>query len=385
MDLFTVREYNWSGRRALVRVDFNVPLDPHGGITDDSRIRASLPTLNHILGGGATVTLMSHLGRPRGEADRPRLSLAPVAIRLSQLLGRPVELISDLARSPTAHAVSLLENTRFHAGETANDPGLASQFSLWGDLFVNDAFATLHRAHASTVGVAAILPSVAGFLVEEEISALGSLASSPEMPMVALLGGAKISDKIEVIRNLLQKVDAFLLGGGMANTFLQAQGYDMGASLVEHDALPIARELLKESGDRIHLPSDLHVAAAPETAARRRYVPVDEVPADWMAVDIGIATVAHFANRLSGAATVFWNGPMGLAEVPPFDQGSGLLAQRISELPETKTVVGGGDSAALVQAAGFADRFSHVSTGGGATLEFVGGKELPGLLPLKRR
>ncbi len=386
MQCQSVRDVAWAGQRALVRVDFNVPQDAAGQITDDTRLRATLPTLQYLLAEGASLVLMSHLGRPQPD-DQARFTLLPVAERLARLLHREMCLITDLDSSPAManpqdQAVLMLENTRFHAGETRNDPDLAQRFSQWGDVYVNDAFGSMHRAHASTVGVARFLPAVAGLLVAREIQFLSPLLSAPERPLVALMGGAKISDKIEIIFNLLERVDVFLLGGGMANTFLLAQGHDMAASLVERDVVHRARDILAAGGDKIHLPADLQVGAVPAAGTAHRTVNVDAVPTDWLALDIGEATIAHYANRLAGAATVFWNGPMGMAEVPPFDQGTRLLAQCLSELEGTTTIVGGGDSAAAVHRAGLTDAFSHVSTGGGATLEFVGGKELPGLQAL---
>ena len=382
----SVRDVAWAGQRALVRVDFNVPQDAAGQVADDTRLRAVLPTLQYLLAEGASLVLMSHLGRPQPD-NQARFTLLPVAERLAQLLHRKVCLITDIDSSPTMAnpqepAVLMLENTRFHAGETRNDPDLAQRFSQWGDVYVNDAFGSMHRAHASTVGVGRFLPAVAGLLVAREIQFLSPLLAEPERPMVALMGGAKISDKIEIIFNLLELVDVFLLGGGMANTFLLAQGHDMAASLVERDVLHQARDILAAGGDKIHLPADLQVGAAPAEGTAHRTVNVDAVPAGWLALDIGEATIAHYANRLAGAATVFWNGPMGLAEVPPFDRGTRLLAQCLSELKGATTIVGGGDSAAAVHRANLTDTFSHVSTGGGATLEFMGGKELPGLQAL---
>ena len=279
----------------------------------------------------------------------------------------------------------MLENTRFHVGESKNDPNFARFLSEWGDIFVNDAFGSMHRSHASTVGVTKFLPAVAGLLVAEEIKYLNPLTSNPRKPLVVLLGGAKISDKIGVIDNLMDSVDTFLLGGGMANTFLQAKGFNMAASLVEGDALPLACEILKRGREKIHLPTDLHAGASPEAGTLHQTVDVDEVPAGWLALDIGEASIAHYANRLAGAATVFWNGPMGLSEVPPFDTGTIRMAHCLSELKGATTIIGGGDSAAAIHMAGLADAFSHVSTGGGATLEFVGGKDLPGLQALDLR
>ncbi len=383
----TVKDVEWARQRALVRVDFNVPLDAHGCITDDIRIRAALPTLEYLLERGASLVLVSHLGRPKAE-DRERLTLRPVADRLAQILHRNVSLVTDIDATPDStdpndQAIMLLENTRFHKGEIENDPDLARRFSRWGDIYVNDAFGSMHRAHASTLGVARFLPAVAGLLVAKEIHFLSPLTSAPERPLVVLMGGAKISDKIEVIQNLMKLVDAFLLGGGMANTFLQALGHDMGSSLVEQGALHLAKEILDAGRQQIQLPSDLQVGAAPELDTAYQTVGVDEVPRGWMALDIGEATVAHYANRIGNAATVFWNGPMGLSEVPPFNRGTDMLARCLAELKDVTTVIGGGDSAASVRRIGLAEAFSHVSTGGGATLEFLAGKTLPSLSILK--
>ncbi len=382
----SVREIAWAGQRALVRVDFNVPQDAAGRITDETRLQAALPTLQFLLSEGASLTILSHLGRPRPD-DQARLTLRPVAERLGQLLAQAVHLVTDLdiAQAPVHpmdQAVVMLENTRFHAGETQNDPELAQWFSQWGDVYVNDAFGSMHRAHASTVGVTRFLPAVAGLLVAREIQFLSPLASAPERPVVILMGGAKISDKIAVIHNLLDLADVFLLGGGMANTFLSAQGYNMEASLVERDVLHRACDILEAGREKIHLPSDVQVGAAPEAETAHQTVGVDEIPSDWLALDIGEATIAHYANRLAGAATVFWNGPMGLSEVSPFDKGTKLMAQCLSELKGATTIVGGGDSAAAVHRAGLVHTFSHVSTGGGAALAFVGGRDLPGLQAL---
>ena len=387
MNKKTVRDVSWRARRALVRVDFNAPQDADGRLTDASRIAAALPTLEYLLAQGASrITLLSHLGRPR-PGEETRYTLRPVAERLAALLQRPVPLIADLDSplpdpSPAAAPVLLLENTRFHAGETRNDVALARRYSRFGDAFVNDAFGSLHRAHASTVGVAHCLPAVAGLLVAKELRHLSPLLSQPRAPTVALMGGAKISDKIAVVHRLLEQVDALLIGGGMANVFLQAQGHDMGASRVEKEALPDAQALLRQAGDKIQLPTDVHAARAVSASAERRMTAVEAVPPGWMALDIGEATIAHFANRLAGAATIFWNGPMGLVEVPPFDAGTTALAQRMAECREAVTIIGGGDSSAAVHKAGLAAAFTHVSTGGGATLQFLAGQALPGLAAL---
>ncbi len=375
----------WTDRRALVRVDFNVPMNDSGRITDDSRITASLPTIQYLLDGGASVVLMSHLGRPKSAADS-RYSLKPVADHLANLLEIPVSFITQLDQSEDFKqlpgTLAMLENTRFHAGETTNDTHLAATFSHYGDVFVNDAFGSMHRAHASTTGVANFLPAVAGCLVQRELRYLSPLLSNPQSPAVAILGGAKIEDKIQVVHNLLSTMDALLIGGGMANTFLRAQGFETGDSLVEEKAIPAAAELLESSGTKLHLPVDLHVARTFKTEAERQFVASDSVPPGWLALDVGEATLAHFANRLAGAGTVFWNGPMGVAEMPPFDTGTVALAQCLAEQSDAITIVGGGDSAAAIHKAGMAHAFSHISTGGGACLEFLAGQDLPGLVVL---
>lgn len=385
----TIREVSWEGRRALVRVDFNVPLDEDGCVGDDTRIRATLPTIEFLRTHGASLVLMSHLGRPNGEPD-PRFSLRPVAQRLSQLLGTEVSFPGAVT-GPNVEAAAaglghgellLLENTRFDPGETSNDQALSAALARLGDIFVNDAFGSAHRAHASTTGVAAHLPSFAGLLMERELNYLGEALEDPERPFIAILGGAKVSDKIAVIEQLLQKVDAILIGGGMANTFLAAAGCQMEASLVESDALDTARTLQDTGDDLIQLPVDLTVADSFSATANARTVSVTEIPAGWMALDIGEATVAHFANRLAGARTVLWNGPMGVFEFPPFVRGTVAIAEMLAGLTQATTIVGGGDSAAAVQQAGLAAKISHVSTGGGASLEFLEGKLLPGVAAL---
>ncbi len=386
----TIRDIDWQGKKALVRVDFNVPLDKTtGAITDDARIRAALPTIQYLLDHGAAVILMSHLGRPK-EGPDPKYSLKVVADHLATLLSAPVKFVGQTT-GPEAEAaaaalkpgeVLVLENTRFDKRETKNDPTMAAELAKLGDVYVNDAFGSAHRAHASTEGVARLLPAVAGFLMEKELTYLGKALENPERPFIAILGGAKISDKIGVISNLLKKVDAILIGGGMANTFLAAQGFNMGKSLVETDALDTARDLLAKGGDLIHLPVDLRVADAFAPDANDKVVPVNEVPADWMALDIGPATIAHFANRLAGAKTVVWNGPMGVFEFPKFAQGTFAIAEILAGLQGATTIIGGGDSAAAIREAGLEDKMSHVSTGGGASLEFLEGIELPGVAAL---
>ena len=389
MNKQTVKDIDWSGKRALVRVDFNVPLDESGRITDDARIQAALPTIQYLLDHGAAVVLMSHLGRPKGGPD-PKYSMKVTADHLATLVDADVAFCPATV-GPEAEAmvaalkpgqVLVLENTRFEAGETKNNPELAAALAKLGDVFVNDAFGSAHRAHASTTGVAAHLPAVAGFLMEKELEYLGSALENPKRAFIAILGGAKISDKIGVIEALLSKVDSILIGGGMANTFLAAQGYAMGNSLVEKDALETAAALMEKGAGIIQLPVDLRVATDFAADAENRIVAVDEVPAGWMALDIGPATIAHFRNWLSGAHTVVWNGPMGVFEFPVFAQGTVAIAEVLGELEDAITIIGGGDSAAAVRQAGLDDEMSHVSTGGGASLEFLEGKELPGVAAL---
>ncbi|MCB9160456.1 MAG: phosphoglycerate kinase [Caldilineaceae bacterium] len=389
MNKQTVKDIDWSGKRALVRVDFNVPLDESGHITDDARIQAALPTIQYLLDHGAAVVLMSHLGRPKGGPD-PKYSMKVTADHLATLIDADVSFCPATV-GPEAEAmvaalkpgqVLVLENTRFEAGETKNNPELAAAMAKLGDVFVNDAFGSAHRAHASTTGVAAHLPAVAGFLMEKELEYLGSALENPKRAFIAILGGAKISDKIGVIEALLSKVDSILIGGGMANTFLAAQGYAMGNSLVEKDALETAAALMEKGAGIIQLPVDLRVATAFAADAENQIVAVDEVPAGWMALDIGPATIAHFRNWLSGAHTVVWNGPMGVFEFPVFAQGTVAIAEVLGELEDAITIIGGGDSAAAVRQAGLDDEMSHVSTGGGASLEFLEGKELPGVAAL---
>jgi len=388
MDKKTVRDIDVQGKRVLVRVDFNVPLKD-GVVSDDRRIRAALPTIQYLLDHGAAVVLMSHLGRPKGE-PMPEFRMDPVAGRLGELLGRPVTKLDDCVGVEVEHAVQamqpgdviLLENTRFKPGETKNDALLAEGLARLGDVFVNDAFGAAHRAHASTAGVARLLPAVAGFLMEKELNYLGRALADPERPFLAVLGGAKISDKIGVIQNLLSKVDSLLIGGGMANTFFKAQGLDVGDSLVENEALDTARKLLDSAGDRLVLPVDCIVADRFEADAQAKVVPAEQVPAGWRILDIGPASVAHFSNRLAAAKTVVWNGPMGVFEFPRFAEGTFAIARALAGLKGATTIIGGGDSAAAVEQSGLADKMSHISTGGGASLEFLEGKELPGVAVL---
>ncbi|MGD2207766.1 MAG: phosphoglycerate kinase [Anaerolineae bacterium] len=391
MNKQTIRDVDVRGRRVLVRLDFNVPL-AEGKVTDDSRIQAALPTIQYLLDKGAMLILMSHLGRPKGQVVQG-LKMDPVAQRLSKLLDRPVKKLDDCIGPEVEAAVQaaglgdviLLENTRFHPGEKKNDPAFAAKLAALADLYVNDAFGSAHRAHASTEGVAHHLPAVGGFLMEKEIEFLGNALASPERPFVAILGGAKISDKIGVIENLLGRVDALLVGGGMANTFLKADDYDVGESLVEDDSLAVARELLGRAGERLALPVDVTVADRFDADAFSQVVSVGSVPARWRILDIGLRTLELFQERLEGARTVVWNGPMGVFEFPKFAKGTEAVARMLAALPEATTIVGGGDSAAAIRQAGLADKMSHISTGGGASLEFLEGKTLPGLAALLDR
>lgn len=394
MSKLGVKDVAVAGKRVLVRVDFNVPLTEAGQVSDDTRIVAALPTIRHLTDNQAKVILMSHLGRPKGKVD-PKYSLQPVATRLSELLGHPVAFASDCVGAKAEAAVAqmsagevlLLENLRFHAEEEKNEAGFAKQLAALGDIYVNDAFGTAHRAHASTEGVTHYLqPAVCGFLLEKEIKFLGTALADPERPFVAILGGAKVSDKIAVVRNLLGKVDSLLIGGGMANTFLAAQGKELGQSLVEKDAIPLAEELLAQAAEQrvqIHLPLDAVVAPA-LTAESGQTVPIDAVPQDEMVLDIGPATRQYFAAVLADAKLIVWNGPMGVFEREHFAAGTRALAEAVAR-SHAVSIVGGGDSAAAIAQAGLTDAITHVSTGGGASMEFLEGKELPGVAALSER
>jgi phosphoglycerate kinase len=380
------------GKRALVRVDFNVPLSATQEITDDTRIAAALPTIRFLLERGAKVILLSHLGRPKGKPEA-KYSLAPVARHLAGLLSAPVtfsgttvgEAAVRATRELPSGAVLLMENTRFLPGEESNDPELARQLAALGDVFVNDAFGAAHRAHASTEGVAHVLrPAVAGFLMEKELQYLGQALAEPQRPFVAILGGAKISGKIDVIAQLLPKVDGMLIGGAMACTFYQAMGLGVGTSLVEPDRVGMAKDLLATAGARLTLPHDALVAPALEQPALAHAVPRDQIPASEAMYDIGPRTCESYARAIATAKTVIWNGPMGVFETPPFDAGTMAVARAMAAATEhgATTIVGGGDSAAAVAQAGLESRMSHVSTGGGASLEFLEGKVLPGVAAL---
>lgn len=389
MNKKTLTDINVSGKRALVRVDFNVPLQD-GAVSDDRRIRSALPTIEYLLKHNAAVILMSHLGRPKGQVV-DALKMNPVAARLAELLEHPVKKLDDCVGPAVEAAVKtmqpgdviLLENTRFHPEEKKNNPDFAAQLAALGQLYVNDAFGSAHRAHASTAGVTHFLrPAVAGFLLAKELDYLGQALADPAPPFLAILGGAKVSDKIGVIKNLLPKVDGLLIGGGMANTFFASQGYNTGNSLVEQDALDTAKSLLNEAGDKLILPVDLVLANKFAADADIRIAPVDEIPDGWTALDIGPASIAHFSNRLAAAKTVVWNGPMGVFEFPRFAEGTFAVAQALAELSDATTIIGGGDSAAAVELSGLSHKMSHISTGGGASLEFLEGKPLPGVVAL---
>jgi len=384
----TVRDISVKGKRVLVRVDFNVPLE-NGEVADDTRIRGALPTIQYLLEQGAAVILMSHLGRPKGQV-RDELRLDPVARRLSELLDLEVAKVDDCVGPEVQKAadglqpgqVLLLENLRFHPEEEDNNQEFAGQLASLADVYVNDAFGTAHRAHASTAGVPQYLPAVAGFLMERELEMLGSILADPARPFVAILGGAKVSGKIGVIRSLLNKVDSLLVGGGMANTFLKAQGYEVGESLVEDDSLTVAQDTLEQAGDKLLLPVDVVVADAFAEDANSRTVGIKEVTSGWRILDIGPRTVGLFEEKLSSAGTVVWNGPMGVFEFPRFAAGTIALASSLAR-SQAVTIVGGGDSVAALQEAGLANKMTHVSTGGGASLEFLEGKTLPGVAALQ--
>jgi phosphoglycerate kinase len=392
MNKVTVSDINFRGRKVLLRVDFNVPLDDKQNITDDRRIRASLPTIEKILNDGGMVIACSHLGRPKGK-HVPELSLRPVAKRLSELLGKEVLFAEDCIGPEAANLVGkmndgdclLLENLRFHPQEEANDPEFARKLASLADIYVNDAFGSAHRAHASTEGVTRYFAqAVAGFLMEKELKYLGQVLTNPRRPFAAILGGAKISGKIDVITNLLDKVDTLLIGGGMAFTFSKAQGYPVGDSLVEEDKVPLARQILdkvKQLQTRFVLPVDVVVASEISDTAETTVVDIDKIPDGMKGLDIGPATIELFSKTLTEAQTIVWNGPMGVFEHKPFAEGTLAIARLLADLTDKGaiTVVGGGDSAAAVAQAGLENRLTHISTGGGASLEFLEGKKLPGV------
>ncbi len=384
----TIKDVDLRAKRVLVRVDYNVPIKD-GSVGDDTRIRAAMPTLEYLLDQDAAVILSSHLGRPKGSPN-PKFSLRPVATHLSELLGRPVAFAEDCigpvaeeaAKALNPGDVLLLENTRFHPEEEKNDPEMSRQLSNLADIYVNDAFGSAHRAHASTEGVAHFLPAVAGLLLEKEIRYLGQAIADPKQPFVAILGGAKISDKIGVIRNLLNKADQVLVGGGMANTFFKAQGYPVADSLVEEDVLDTARELLQDANNRLRLPVDVVIGDRFDAEAESKVMPMGPVPEGWRILDIGPETIASYSKTIAGAGTVVWNGPMGVFEFPRFARGTFELAKAVGG-SDALTIVGGGDSVAAIQQSGMADRITHISTGGGASLEMLEGIELPGVAALQ--
>lgn len=404
MNKKTIEDVDVSGKKVFVRVDFNVPLSSKDvnepiTVTDDTRLLASMPTLKYLLDQGAALILASHLGRPKSAEDK-HLAMDPVAKRLQDLLGAPVKKV-DAVVGPEVESevatlgpgeVLLLENTRFEPGEKKNDPELSQKLAQLADVYVEDAFGSVHRAHASTEGMARAMlaqgkPAVAGYLLQKELEALGTAASDPPHPYVAILGGAKVSDKIKLIENLLDRADKILVGGGMANTFLAALGYEMGESLVEEEALEEAERLVEMAGERLVLPLDLVVADEVSEDATVEVLPVEDIPVDKMALDIGPDTVSRFEEELEGAALVAWNGPMGVFEVEQFAVGTNDLAEILAQLVEegTQVIIGGGDSAAAVQKAGLADKMTHVSTGGGASLELLQGEALPGVTVLQDR
>jgi phosphoglycerate kinase len=395
MDKKTVRDINVAGKRVLMRVDFNVPLED-GAVADDTRLQASLPTIQYLLEQEATVILMSHLGRPKGKVI-PELRMAPVAQRLGELLELPVLQLDDcvgpeieeICRGLEPGEVALLENTRFHPEEKANEAAFSEQLATLGDVYVNDAFAAAHRAHASTEGAARVMQergsdAVAGFLMQGELEALGQVITDPERPFIAVLGGAKVGDKIGVIERLLELCDRLLIGGAMANTFFKAMGFEMADSLVDEGAVETAGELLEEGKTRLVLPVDCVVADAFSADAATEVVAPDQVKPGWRVLDVGPVTISTYESALAGARTVVWNGPLGAFEMEPFAQGTYALAKILAGMDAT-TVVGGGDSAAAVHESGMADRFTHVSTGGGASLQLLEGKPLPGVEVLSDR
>jgi 3-phosphoglycerate kinase len=394
MNKKTVEDIDVRGRRVLVRVDFNVPQDESGAISDDTRITAALPTIEYLMARGARTILVSHLGRPKGVT--PKYTLAPIAARLAELIGKPVPLVSDCVGEEAAAAakqmengdVILLENVRFHTEEEdKNNPEFARQLASIAEVYVNDAFGAAHRSHASTEGVTHHLDAVAGYLMRKELDYLDGALTEPARPFVAILGGAKVKDKIGVIKNLLGKVDTLIIGGGMGYTFQKARGYEIGKSLLDAGNVEFCKQVIAENGDKLLLPEDVVVTNANpfdvgEAACETRTVPVSEIPADWEGADIGPKTIARFSEAIRGAATVVWNGPMGIFEFAKFSEGTRAIAKALAE-SNAITVVGGGDSAAAVQQMGFADKITHISTGGGASLEFLEGTPLPGVVALQ--
>ncbi len=396
MDKLTVQDLDAAGKRVFVRVDFNVPLQD-GRVTDDSRIRAALPTIKHLQAQGARIILASHLGRPDGKVS-DSLRLRPVGERLGQLMGKTVPVTGDALGAGTEDAVGrlrngeilLLENLRFHSEEEKNDPEFAAALAAYCDVYVNDAFGTAHRAHASTVGIAKLRPAYAGFLMEKEIANLGMLVTNPEHPFAAIIGGAKVSDKIKVLKNLLAKVDIMVIGGGMANTFLLAQGKAIGKSLAEPDRVEDARAILaaaEQKGVKIVLPVDVVVAKEVTRGTEHKTLSVDKVPASWHIVDVGKQSLENIEAALADVKTVLWNGPLGVFEIPSFAHGTKTVARFLADRAAegAKVVIGGGDSVAAITQQGLADKMTHISTGGGASLEFLEGRELPGVTVLLDR
>jgi phosphoglycerate kinase len=391
MTKMTVRDISLKGKHVLMRVDFNVPM-ANGVVTDDKRIRAALPTIQYVIDQGASLVLMSHLGRPKGTGFEPDFSLKAASEALATSLGKPVQMAPDcvgpdveaIAKALKPGDVLMLENTRFHKSEEKNDLDLARQMAALGDVYVNDAFGSAHRAHASTEGVARFLPAVSGFLMEQELEYLGRATDNPAHPYVAILGGAKVSDKIAVIENLLTRCDTLIIGGGMANTFLAAKGYNMQDSLVEAGSVATARALMANAGDRLMLPVDAVAADRFDAEAASQIVDLDKVPAGWRVLDIGPKSIAEFGEVLKRAKLVVWNGPMGVFEFSRFAEGTFAIARLLASTGAT-TIIGGGDSASAVKKAGVAKQMTHVSTGGGASLEYLEGRMLPGVAALNDR
>ena len=391
MNKKTIEDIQVQGKKVLVRCDFNVPLDKEGNITDENRIVGAMPTIKYLADNGAKVILCSHMGKPKGE-PKPEFSLAPVAKRLSEKLGKEVVFAADdnVVGENAKKAVSemndgdivLLENTRYRAEETKNVETFSKELASLAEIFVNDAFGTAHRAHCSTVGVADYLPAVCGYLIQKEIEFLGNAVNNPVRPLVAILGGSKVSSKISVIENLLDKVDKLIIGGGMAYTFMAAKGYEVGDSLLEKDYIDYAKEMMAKAGDKLLLPIDTVVANDFANDAQSKVVPEGGIDAGWQGLDIGPKTIELFSDAVKSAKTVVWNGPMGVFEMENFAKGTNAIAQVLSEIDAT-TVIGGGDSVAAVNQAGLGDKMSHISTGGGASLEFLEGKELPGIAALQ--
>lgn len=389
MNKKTVKDIDLQGKKVFVRCDFNVPLDENGNITDNRRIVAALPTIKYLLDQNCKIILASHLGRPKGEVN-PKFSLKPVANELSKLLGKEVKLAEDVvgpsAKELTSNVkegeIVLLENVRFDAREEKNDESLSKEFASMAEIFVNDAFGTAHRAHSSTAGIAEFLPAVSGFLIEKELEFLGSALENPQRPFVAILGGAKVSDKLGVIESLLEKVDTLIIGGGMAYTFFKSIGYSVGKSICELDKLDLAKELMekaKQKNVKLVLPVDNVIAKEITPDAENKVIDSDNIPDDWEGLDIGPKTVELFKEKLKDAKTIIWNGPVGFSEYEIFANGTRSIAQALAEKEDAVTIIGGGDSAAAIEKMGLSDKMTHISTGGGASLEFLEGKKLPGI------